>query len=196
MRTADRMSAEPQQGPQIDMPSNDYYETLSVQPSSSSEEIARAYHRLARQYHPDLNPQDADAATRFKEISAAYQALSDPAQRAQYDVERTRAMQSHLNAEASPTTMETPQNEPESVFHHSVTLNAEGVESALDDLRANLADAANEVADELRGAMRDFARELDAIARTGGDISRYRSHRQGFPPPPPPHRGPAKPRRR
>lgn len=185
------------------MPSNDYYKTLGVQPSSSSDEIAQAYRRLARQYHPDLNPQDADAATQFKEINAAYQALSDPEQRAQHDLERTR-MQAPLGAEASPTmptmeeTPQTPQNEPGFVFQRSVTVNGEEIESALDDLRANLAGAANEVADEMRGVLRDFARELDAIARTGGDISRYRSPRQGFPPPPPmpPRRNPPKPRRR
>lgn len=180
------------------MPSNDYYETLRVQPSSSPDEIAQAYRRLARQYHPDLNPQNADAATRFKEISEAYQALSDPAQRAQYDAERARASQGPLSPEASPTMeseMEPTQVGREFVYQHSVTLDAEGIESALDGLRAELANAADEVADELRGAMRDFARELDAIARTGGDINRYRSHRQGFPPSPPPRHGPAKPRR-
>jgi curved DNA-binding protein len=62
----------------------DYYEILGVQRNASQEDIQRAYRRLARTYHPDLNS-DPVAEDRFKEISEAYNVLSDPATRRRYD---------------------------------------------------------------------------------------------------------------
>ncbi len=63
----------------------DYYEILGVDRNASQEEIKRAYRRLAKKYHPDLNKSDKDAEERFKEISEAYEVLSDPDKRANYD---------------------------------------------------------------------------------------------------------------
>ncbi len=63
----------------------DYYELLGVERDTSFEEIKRVYRRLARQYHPDLNPEDKAAEEKFKEIGEAYQVLSNPDSRAQYD---------------------------------------------------------------------------------------------------------------
>ncbi len=63
----------------------DYYEVLGTDRNASSEDIKRAYRRLARQYHPDVNPGDKDAAEKFKEINEAYQVLSDEEKRAAYD---------------------------------------------------------------------------------------------------------------
>jgi curved DNA-binding protein len=62
----------------------DYYETLGVGRDATAEEIRAAYRRLARQYHPDLN-KDAGAEDKFKEVSEAYEVLSDPQKREQYD---------------------------------------------------------------------------------------------------------------
>lgn len=62
----------------------DLYAILGVARGASSEEIKRAYRQKAREYHPDANP-DPGAAERFKEISAAYEVLSDPAKRERYD---------------------------------------------------------------------------------------------------------------
>jgi len=66
--------------------SRDYYHILGVDRSTSQAEIRRAFRRLARQCHPDLNPSDPHAEQRFKEISAAYEVLSDPERRAHYDL--------------------------------------------------------------------------------------------------------------
>lgn len=62
----------------------DYYQVLGVSRDASEEEIRRAYRQLARQYHPDLNP-DPQAAEKMKEINEAYEVLSDPEKRARYD---------------------------------------------------------------------------------------------------------------
>jgi len=64
--------------------SNSLYETLGVDKSASADEIKKAYRRLARKYHPDVN-KDPEAESKFKEINAAYEILSDPQKRAQYD---------------------------------------------------------------------------------------------------------------
>lgn len=63
----------------------DYYEVLGVPRDASPDDIKRAYRKLARQYHPDANRDDPDAAERFKEINAANEVLSDPAKRQRYD---------------------------------------------------------------------------------------------------------------
>jgi molecular chaperone DnaJ len=64
----------------------DHYQTLGVSKEASPEEIKRAYRRLARQHHPDANRHDPEAAERFKEITRAYEILSDPTKRQRYDL--------------------------------------------------------------------------------------------------------------
>lgn len=64
---------------------NDFYVTLGVSRQASEKEIRQAYRRLARQYHPDVNPGNAEAEARFKEINAAFEVLSDADKRRKYD---------------------------------------------------------------------------------------------------------------
>src|SRR6266496_4469925 len=63
----------------------DYYEILGVKKSASTEDIRKAFRKLARKYHPDVNPGDKKAEERFKEISEANDVLSDPKKRKIYD---------------------------------------------------------------------------------------------------------------
>jgi len=67
------------------MAKRDYYEALGVSRDSGQEEIKKAYRKLARKYHPDVNPDDETTAEKFKEIQEAYDVLSDPQKRQQYD---------------------------------------------------------------------------------------------------------------
>ena len=63
----------------------DYYDVLGVSKTSTADEIKKAYRKLARQYHPDVNKDNPDAAEKFKECSEAYSVLSEETKRAQYD---------------------------------------------------------------------------------------------------------------
>ena len=67
------------------MAKEDFYQILGVKRDAKPEEIKKAYRRLARKYHPDVNPGDKSAEERFKRITEAHEVLSDPKKRQVYD---------------------------------------------------------------------------------------------------------------
>lgn len=67
------------------MPAIDYYKILGLQKNASSDDVKKAYRKLARKYHPDMNPGDKEAEKKFKEINEANEVLSNPENRAKYD---------------------------------------------------------------------------------------------------------------
>ena len=89
---------------------NDFYQTLGISRSADEKAIRSAYRKLARKYHPDLNPGDSAAERKFKEINEANGVLSDPAKRAKYDkhgdqwmnADRIEAQQARARAQSRP----------------------------------------------------------------------------------------------
>ena len=67
------------------MSKKDYYDVLGISRSASSQEIKKAYLKLAKKYHPDKNSDDPDAEKKFKELSEAYDILKDDQKKAAYD---------------------------------------------------------------------------------------------------------------
>jgi molecular chaperone DnaJ len=63
----------------------DFYEVLGLNKSAGEDEIKKAYRKLAKQYHPDLNPDNKEAETKFKDVGEAYEILSDPQKKSRYD---------------------------------------------------------------------------------------------------------------
>ena len=63
----------------------DYYKALGVEKTATADQIKKAYRKLARQYHPDVNPNDPDAERKFKEVNEANEVLSDSEKRTKYD---------------------------------------------------------------------------------------------------------------
>ena len=63
----------------------DHYATLGVSRAASADEIQKAYRKLARKYHPDMNPDDATAKKKFQEVQSAFEILSDADKRKRYD---------------------------------------------------------------------------------------------------------------
>ncbi len=78
----------------------DYYEVLGLQKGASDDEIKKAYRKLAKKYHPDLNPGDAQAEKNFKEVNEAYEILSDSDKKARYDAYGHAGVDPNMGADA------------------------------------------------------------------------------------------------
>ncbi|MGY6741572.1 MAG: DnaJ domain-containing protein [Cecembia sp.] len=63
----------------------DYYKVLEIERNASADDIKKAYKKLARKYHPDLNPNDKEAENKFKQVNEANELLSDPEKRKKYN---------------------------------------------------------------------------------------------------------------
>ena len=83
------------------MAGKDYYNILGINRTASDKDIKQAYRRLARQYHPDVNPGNKSAEERFKAINEAYEVLSDPEKRKKYDQYGDRWQDAERFAEAA-----------------------------------------------------------------------------------------------
>ena len=92
---------------------NEYYRSLGVQPGATAAELKKAYRGLAKKYHPDLHPGDKEAEARFKEINEAYETLSDPQKRKEYDEkQRTTQGREPQKKSASSARTRTPTGGP------------------------------------------------------------------------------------
>src|SRR5713101_4999592 len=80
------------------MAQKDLYHVLGVSRTASADDIKKAYRKLARRHHPDVNPGNKEAENRFKEISQAYDVLSDPEKRKLYDEFGTEGLQAGFDA--------------------------------------------------------------------------------------------------
>ena len=90
---------------------NEYYRTIGVQPDASQNDLKKAYRNLAKKYHPDLHPGDQEAEVRFKEINEAYEILSDPDKRKEYD-EKQQTTQRHQTSTKTKPATHTPRGGP------------------------------------------------------------------------------------
>ncbi len=84
------------------MAKKDYYEVLGVGKTASGDDFKKAYRKLAMQYHPDRNPDNEDAAQKFREISEAYDILSDDQKRAAYDRFGHAAFENNMGGRGNP----------------------------------------------------------------------------------------------
>lgn len=123
----------------------DYYATLGVSRSASDKDIKAAYRRLARKYHPDVNPNDKQAEAKFKDISAAYEVIGDAEKRKLYD-----QYGSHWEA-AAKHGADFGGGDPSGAYYGDMGGHAGGFESIFEQMFANMRDHGG------RGGGADFA---------------------------------------
>jgi curved DNA-binding protein len=103
------------------MAERDLYEILGVSKTASTDEIRKTYRKLARKHHPDVNPNDAKAADRFKDISFAHEVLSDEKKRKLYDEFGRSGLETGFDPEQARAYKHWSENSQRSPFHQSFT---------------------------------------------------------------------------
>ncbi len=101
------------------MENRDFYQLLGVARTATDTEIRKAYRKLARKYHPDVNPNDPSAETRFKDASFAYEVLSDPEKRKLYDEFGEQGLTDGFDAERARQYQQWRQQTRQSPFYES-----------------------------------------------------------------------------
>jgi curved DNA-binding protein len=98
----------------------DYYKILGVSKTASEEDIKKAYRKLARKLHPDLNPNDKEAHKKFQQINEANEVLSDPEKRKKYDQygENWKMLNSLKNRNAGAGSVEDSADIPMTIFRY------------------------------------------------------------------------------
>lgn len=103
-----------------------YYSILGVSPDADIEEIRHAYRQLARRYHPDLNPRSPTAELRMRTINKAYEVLSEPHKRAQYDAQ-LQAFLRRKKGERTPSPISKQHSEKFTLFESGLEFVEKGI---------------------------------------------------------------------
>lgn len=145
----------------------DYYNVLGVKPDTDSKTIKKTYHQLAKKYHPDVNPGDKSSEDKFKEVTEAYQAISDPEKRKKYDELRQNYQQWQQRGGRDNFDWDRWQSNP-GAGRNTRTMTPEEFAQAF----------GNGGADEMGGGYSDF---FSTIFGGGGESSRMNMNRRGAP---------------
>jgi curved DNA-binding protein len=146
----------------------DLYATLGVSRTASEDEIRKAYRKLARKHHPDVNPNDRKAEERFKEISFAYEVLSDKDKRARYDEFGLQGVSAGFDPGQAREYARWSQGAQRSPFHETFS---EGGEIDLEDLLGGMFGGARRPRGPARGRDAEGEIEVDFLdAVRGGEV--------------------------
>lgn len=145
----------------------DYYNVLGVKPDTDSKTIKKTYHQLAKKYHPDVNPGDKRSEDKFKEVTEAYQAISDPEKRKKYDELRQNYQQWQQRGGSGNFDWDRWQANP-GAGRNTRTMTPEEFAQAF----------GNGGADEMGGGYSDF---FSTIFGMGSEGNRMNMHRRGAP---------------
>ena len=150
------------------MEEKDLYGLLGVARGATEEEIRKAYRKLARKYHPDVNPNDRKAEERFKEVSLAYEVLSDKEKRARYDEFGMQGLAQGFDPEQARAYSRWSQGARRSPFHETFTSDAD---VDLEDLLGGIFGGGRRARGPARGGDAEVEIEIDFLdAVRGGEV--------------------------